>query len=165
MKRRVLLDTNLLIKALDQGSSTDPEERQLAKQRLAELLTDDSVRFAITPLIRYEFLRKVGWDDYERYQTLEASLKEFQEFIIDKDVSDIATGLYRLDAFESASTNSDKNIDKRKFDTFHLAVAKCNDLELASDDSDIAKLEPLYERLIEERVHLAKDNTNNEENT
>ena len=107
----------MLIKALDHGSSTDPEERQLAKQRLAELLTDDSVRFAMTPLIRYEFLRKVGWDDYERSKSLEASLKEFQEFIIDKDVL------------------------------------------------DIAKLEPLYERLIKEQGHLAKDNTNNEENT
>lgn len=34
-------------------------------------------------------------------------------------------------------------------------------LELASDDSDIAKLEPLYTRLIEARSNLAPNNTNN----
>lgn len=167
MSRGLLLDTNLLIKAFDTDSDTSDEARIAARQKLTDLLTDDSVAFAITPLIRYELLRHVKWDDNERYEKLQTSIQSFEEFEINNEISEIATGLYQLDAHEALLANSEKNIDKRKFDAFHLASAKQNDLELASDDSDIAKLEPLYRRLIEARKRSSNqentNNTNNEE--
>ena len=151
MSRGILLDTNLLIKAFDQDSETSPEDRDIAREQLKALLRDDSVAFAITPLIRYEFLRHVAWGDDERLQILLNSIQSFEAFEINSEVSDVATALFQLDTYEAQQHNQEKNIDKRKFDAFHLAAAKCNDLELVSDDSDVAMLEPLYTRLVDAR--------------
>ncbi|MDO4699278.1 MAG: hypothetical protein Q4A69_01140 [Moraxella sp.] len=53
--RYVLLDSNILIGAFD--GDLDNEKHQRAKNLFKELLKDDDVRIAITPLIRYEVLR------------------------------------------------------------------------------------------------------------
>ena len=60
--RKVLLDANLLIAALDNGSTTSEAERTKAKQTLAALLSNAEVALIITPLIRYEVLRGIHFD-------------------------------------------------------------------------------------------------------
>ncbi|SKA71563.1 PIN domain-containing protein [Thiothrix eikelboomii] len=142
--RKVLLDANLLIAALDNGSTTSEAERTKAKQTLAALLSNAEVALIITPLIRYEVLRGIGWQDQERFFKVKQSLDGFTELDVNRQVSELAANLFRFD--RATHTDQQRNIEKRKFDVFHLASAKCHDLELASQDSDIAGLESLYER-------------------
>ncbi len=60
MTEKYLLDTNLLIAALDEAGTTEAEKSQQAKERLKALLADPASALAITPLIRYEVLRGVA---------------------------------------------------------------------------------------------------------
>ncbi len=145
MTQRVLLDANLLIAALDKNSTTSEEKRAEAKTKLAELLNDSEVALAITPLIRYEVLRGISWSEQERYAVLQDTLSDFEEFDVGRDVAELAANLYRFDKDRADKANEKRNLEKRKFDVFHFASAKHNGLELASQDTDIAKVQELYE--------------------
>ena len=68
--RKVLLDANLLIAALDESSTTSPVEREIAKTTLNDLLSQGDVALVITPLIRYEVLRGIAWQDQTRFTQL-----------------------------------------------------------------------------------------------
>lgn len=148
--RKVLLDANLLIAALDQDSTTQAQARQAAQQKLTELLSDENVALLITPFIRYEVLRGIAWQKTDSFATVKSSLDGFKELEIDREISELAAGLFRFD--RAINQNSEKNIEKRKFDVFHFACAKCHALELASQDSDIPKLEGLYEQYQQHRT-------------
>ncbi|QBJ31932.1 type II toxin-antitoxin system VapC family toxin [Hafnia alvei] len=148
MTRKVLLDTNLLIAAFDHNGTTSVEVRQKAKQKLEELLIDNEVAFCITPLIRYEVLRGISWGRKADFQNLQIILNEFTELDVTSNVSELAANLFRFDTEQNQGVG--RNIEKRKFDVFHLASAKCNGLELASEDTDIAKLEGLYTNYLQE---------------
>lgn len=142
--RKVLLDANLLIAALDESSTTSPEEREKAKTTLNDLLSQGDVALVITPLIRYEVLRGIAWQDQTRFTQLKQSLDALTELDVNRRVSELSAHLFRFD--RAQASNGQRNIEKRKFDVFHLASAKCHDLDLASQDSDIAGLEDLYQR-------------------
>ena len=142
--RKVLLDANLLIAALDDSSTTSAIEREKAKQTLNDLLSQEDIALVITPLIRYEVLRGIAWQDQTRFAQLKQSLDALTELDVNRRVSELSAHLFRFDRAEN--TDQQRNIEKRKFDVFHLASAKCNNLELASQDSDIAGLEGLYQR-------------------
>jgi len=145
MTRYVLLDANLIINAFD--STVTTENRAKAQEIFKELL-EAGVAFAITPLIRYEILRHPSFTDQARYQKLESILNAYKVFNINEEITDLATQLYRYDVH--TATNRDKNFDKRRFDTFHFSTAKSNDLEIISFDSDIEKIEKLYEKYLQE---------------
>lgn len=140
--RKVLLDANILIAALDETGNTKDKQKTQATQLLNTLLSSEEVKLIITPLIRYEVLRGVEWDDAERYARLKDSLDKLVELDVNREVSELASNLFRYD--RSINIASQRNIEKRKFDVFHLASAKCHHLEIASQDSDIASLESLY---------------------
>lgn len=145
MTEKYLLDTNLLIAALDEAGTTEAEKSQQAKARLKALLADPASALAITPLIRYEVLRGVAWSEPERYRALADALEGFVELDVGRDVSDLAADLFRFERGEP-SGHAKPTIDKRRFDSFHVATAKCHDLHVASNDADITALEALYER-------------------
>ena len=111
-------------------------------------MVDEGVAFAITPLIRYEILRHPSFTDQARYQKLEKILNGYKVFNINEEITNLATQLYRYDVH--TATNKNKNFDKRRFDTFHFATAKSNDLEIKTFDSDLEKIEALYEKYREE---------------
>ena len=144
--RKVLLDANLLIAALDNDGTTSSEERIKARQTLTELLSDEDVALVITPLIRYEVLRGIQWQDQTRFEQLKQSLNGFTELEVSRDVSELATNLFRFDRAENLKQN--KHINKRNFDVFHFATAKHHQLEFASRDTDMTVLANLYERYI-----------------
>ncbi len=138
MERKILLDTNLIIAAFDNQS---PE----AINQLAKLLSDENVAFAISPLIRYEVLRGIPFSENERHNALNALLNEIEEFDIGNDTAILSSNLFRFAKLERAEGEC-SIVDKRNFDVFHLATAKCNELELYSNDGDLDKLENLYQR-------------------
>ena len=72
--RKVLLDANLLIGSLDESGTTSRSQRDEAKLILNKLLSDENVTLVITPLIRYEVLRGISWDNQENYIKLKQVL-------------------------------------------------------------------------------------------
>ncbi len=143
-----LLDSNFLTYVLE-GKNIDGNDENLIEKLtdLLKLINDDNVELAITPLLRYEFLRKFGWQaENEDFEKFKEAVEEFTWLDISKDVTDLATNLYRLDKYESESRGIPKNLEKRKFDVFHFATAKINGIELLSNDKHISQMESLYQR-------------------
>lgn len=108
-------------------------------EQLNKLLKDDNIALAISPLIRYEILRAIKWENNEDYETLVLALNELEEFEIGKEIAEQAAKVYRF-----ARAKERKIVNKRNFDLLHVATAKCNKLEIRSNDKDIKKLEQLF---------------------
>lgn len=135
MIRKILLDTNLLIGALDGDPSN--EQHQAAEQRLAEYLEDPNVRLAITPLIRYEVLRGMKLADISK---LNAMLNQFEEIDIRAAMAFRAAELFSI---AQNANNQAIKLNKRTFDLFHCVCAELNGLEINSQDGDIPKIKEL----------------------
>lgn len=130
--RSLLLDANLLIGAFDTEHGNEAHEA--ARSRLIELLQDDSVKLAITPLIRYEVLRGARNVSIE---ALSDALDDFQEFDIRGRDARRAAELFQL------AERQGRKLNRRKFDVFHCVCAESNDLEIISQDADIAAIQEL----------------------
>lgn len=139
----VLLDANLLIAVFDQSGTTSELLRQTATAKLTTYLENPDIKLVITPLIRYEVLRGLSWQDAEGYNNLKQVLDGLTEIDVNRNVSELAANLFRFD--RAVNAGAQRNVEKRKFDVFHLACAKCHGLDLASQDTDIASLQSLFD--------------------
>lgn len=140
-----LLDTNYLIYLYD--SNADQTKRQEVLKDLEKILTNTDSRFAITPLIRYEVLRGIKWEDDEKLRQFEEILKQFQSFEIRDEIADLARDLYRFDLYQAQKNNTPKNFEKRKFDMFHYATAHIEQLEILSEDGHLEDIQTLHQQL------------------
>lgn len=140
-----LLDTNYLIYLVDPNA--DQTKKAEVLKDFKQKLEDENSRFMLTPLIRYEVLRGVKWDDQSKLLQLENILKEFKSLDIRDDIADLARDLYRFDEYESKINNVSKNLEKRKLDMFHYATAKLENLKVLSKDSHLPQIEKLHERM------------------
>ncbi len=138
-----LLDTNYLILLAD--PKVEEERKQEILRDFKSKLEDKETRLFLTPLIRYEVLRGVDWDDMERLKNLKKVLRGFQTIDIDDDIADLARNLFRLDRRNQAQ-GSQKKIEKYQFDIFHFATAKENNLQLLSLDRDMETMNSLYQQ-------------------
>ncbi|MDO9831061.1 PIN domain-containing protein [Glaesserella parasuis] len=139
-----LLDTNYLIYLADPNAN--PTKKAEVLQDLALKLEDPETLLFLTPLIRYEVLRGVEWDNIEKLNTLKSALKAFQTIDINDDIADLARNLFRLDK-ANQKNGSKKVIEKYQFDMFHFATAKENDLEILSKDRDMTAIENLFKKI------------------
>lgn len=144
MTRKVLLNANLLIAAFDTNGTTSEEMKVVASEKLSALLSDPDAVIFITPLVRYEVLRGINWQNQAAFQAMQATLNEFPELEITRDISELSANLFRLDKDIAIKLNEKRNVDKRRFDVFHFCSAHCNSLELCSNDTDIAKISGLH---------------------
>ncbi|VUS47134.1 PIN domain-containing protein [Klebsiella spallanzanii] len=144
MTRKVLLDTNLLIAAFDTHGSTSEDIKRIAIERLSVLLSDPEVQLFITPLIRYEVLRGIAWQNHDDFTAMQQSLNSFPELDITRDISELSANLFRFDKLVAEQRHEQRNVDKRRFDVFHYCSATCNCLELCSEDTDIGRIEQLF---------------------
>jgi predicted nucleic acid-binding protein len=143
MTRGVLLDTNLIIQAFDHAGTSAPETKAAAKLKMNQLLSDPDVVVAITPLIRYEVLRGVPASDAVRADALADALTQFETYEIRAIEANLAVDLWRY------AVSQGQKPDRRSFDIAHVASAKANNLEMTSADSDISKLQSLYDEMSE----------------
>ena len=125
-EKSYLLDTNSLIYLLENTVDVTSQEKLRDVQ---EKLSDSDSEFFLTPLIRYEVLRGIAWEDREKLAKFQDALAEFDMLDISREVADLARELYRFDKFSAAQRGQSKNLEKRKFDMFHYATAKINDLK------------------------------------
>lgn len=137
MTEKILVDANLWINAFD-------KKQPAAVQELLELIRDKNAILVLTALIRYEVLRGIRWESRGDYSELKAALDQFETLDINRQISDLATNLYRYDV--AHETNESRNFEKRKFDMFHFATAKHYQLKWRSRDRDMGKLEDLHQR-------------------
>ena len=150
-----LLDANYLISLLDETRL--PDIRRPVLEDFRTKLNDDSSRFVLTPLIRYEVLRGVSWNDEEKFQRMEKALSGFELLEITQAVADLARDLYRFDYFEARQKEARKeearqkkeirNFEKRKFDIFHYATAYVYQLKFLSADKGFSAIEALHQRM------------------
>ncbi|MCT8686005.1 PIN domain-containing protein, partial [Glaesserella parasuis] len=126
--------------------NANPTKKAEVLQDLALKLEDPETLLFLTPLIRYEVLRGVEWDNIEKLNTLKSALKAFQTIDINDDIADLARNLFRLDK-ANQKNGSKKVIEKYQFDMFHFATAKENDLEILSKDRDMTAIENLFKKI------------------
>lgn len=132
MSRLVLLDANILIGALDGEEGNAAHEDAFA--RYEALANDPEVKFAISPLIRYEVLRGMDEADVE---FVNGKLNDMKEFEVRG-----AEAVRAAEIFRRARKEAIK-LDKRKFDVFHCVCAELNELEILSKDADIEQIQNL----------------------
>lgn len=136
MTRKVLLDTNLLIGALDAEPGNGAHV--LARERLRALLMDPDVKLAISPLIRYEVMR--GTKNAPLSQLREI-LNDFHEFDVSARDAERAAELFQTARRQGVV------LDKRTFNLFHCVCAELNNLEFESQDGDVPKIQYLMRQL------------------
>ncbi|MDR2450858.1 MAG: PIN domain-containing protein [Candidatus Accumulibacter sp.] len=138
--RRVLLDANMLIGALE------PEPGNEAHQKAGELylaLTNDpDVELFITPLVRYEALRGVVRIPFDE---MKSALDELQEIDVHDVEANRAAEIFRLAKGQWEQVNPEVNLNKRSFDFFHCACEEINGLEIDGDDPHIQKIKQLIQ--------------------
>lgn len=139
-----LLDTNYLIYLADPDA--DKIKKKEVLQDLSQKLQDDNVTLFLTPLIRYEVLRGVKWNDFAKLEQLKKALMPFQSIDINDDIADLARNLYRLDK-ANQQKGSNKIIEKYQLDMFHFATAKENNLQILSKDRDMLAIQNLFEQI------------------
>ena len=140
-----LLDTNYLIYLADKDAN--PAKRAKVLQDLKQKLMEEETAFVLTPLIRYEVLRGVAWDNPKKLKEILNVIKQFKSLDITKAVSDLARDLYRFDVHRNQQNNQQRNYEKRKFDMFHYAVAYVNGIELLSKDTDVEAIKQLHQEM------------------
>ncbi len=138
MQRLVLLDSQLLILALD-ATGQDAEKITQAKAKLINLLQDDRVKLCITPLIRYEVMRGLKNRDNSH---ISAVLSSFMMFDIKENIGKLAADLFHHSKMISPK---EPLVDKRSFDVFHFVSAQCYELDLETWDKDFNKIERVYQ--------------------
>lgn len=107
----------------------------------------------ITPLIRYEVLRGIKWENIDVYDSMSRVLNGFPELDITRNVAELSANLFRFDSHQLATVGQGtRNIEKRKFDVFHYCCACCNNLDLESNDTDIAKIEQLHNHYLSVKI-------------
>lgn len=127
----VILDANLLISAYDESSDRTPEIRQEAYGLIDSLEIDKNVRFAITPIIRYEVL--CGINNTDEYQKVKEILDSMKLFPFDIEESNKSIEVYKSKVEEL----KDNQPNRYKFDILHIGTALSNNIDIESNDKKL----------------------------
>jgi predicted nucleic acid-binding protein len=160
--KKILLDTNITIKAFDELT---PEEKAQTEvkgllDQVRSWLRDPYVELSITPLIRFEVLNKSGMGE-ERLKKLSAAMDQLSTHAINNEVATLAAHLSQQVMFEkkrrveaNKETYSDQQERitalKLRFDAFHVATEKVHGLELISHDPDIKLIQQVHNNLTQQ---------------
>lgn len=148
--RKVLLDTSMVIRALDPGTTDAAELVSAAQQKLAELLGDADVVLMVSPLIYFEATRGIKYEDGERLRRLNKALSGLGLVEVSQPEAELAASLTRFAVTQGLS------LDKKKFDVLHFACAQLNGLELESVDVDYSKITTVFNELQKQTPENAK---------
>lgn len=117
---RYFLDSNILINALNNKTST-------SGVLLTSLLQDKNSQIFVSPLVLYEVLRGVNWENEVEFAEAKLFLSHISNINIDKQIAELASNLFRLEKkIRSTLNENSKKIDKHNFDIMHFSTAKVN---------------------------------------
>lgn len=141
--RKVLVDTNLLIRAFDPRANATPAQVKEAQEHLLALTDDPEVGLVLNPLILFEATSGVEYGDEARLSAIQTELNQLDMIAIGEAEADFAARLSRYARTEGIVL--DKN---RKFDLLHFASAELNDLEIATANAkDFQTIKDVYQKL------------------
>lgn len=144
--RKVLVDTNLLIRAFDPKANATLEQVKDAKRELLALTDDPEVSLMLTPLILFEVTCGVEYGDQLRLEAVHAQLNQLEMISVGEAEASFAARLSRY-----ALTVGCVLDKRRKFDLLHFASAELNGLEVVTADPDDFKtIQNVYEKLKEQ---------------
>ncbi|WP_236757309.1 hypothetical protein [Actinobacillus seminis] len=84
-------------------------------------MEDENAVVFITPLISYEVLRGLSWEDKETYQKVKTIIASFSSLNIDHKITNLASELFRFEKYERNQHGQEtKKIDKHNFDIIHF---------------------------------------------
>lgn len=145
MTNKILLDANVLIKAIE-------DEKSEERKTIVSLLQDEETAVFITPLIRYEVLRGINWKDNTLYSKGQRFINLLSNLNIDEAISSEAADLFRFErTMREQNQQQSKKIDKHNFDVMHFSTSKVYGLELKSHDKDMEAREQLYQKMKQSR--------------
>ena len=150
--RKILLDTNILIKVFDTPSEKQTDEIKELRQQIFTWLKDENVLLCITPLIRFEVLNRPS---NSKIEILKNALDLLRTEEIDNKVAERAADLLqkvmvekkrRVEANKEIYSPEQERITKLKlrFDVFHVATEIRHQLELESKDTDIKFIQEVH---------------------
>lgn len=117
---RYFLDSNILINALNNKTSA-------SGVLLTFLLQDKISQIFVSPLVLYEVLRGVNWENEVEFAEAKLLLSHISNINIDKQIAELASNLFRLEKkIRSTLNENSKKIDKHNFDIMHFSTAKVN---------------------------------------
>ena len=133
MAQRVLVDSSLIICAVDSGSQTDTDNRKRAEILLDKIISDDDKDIVVTPLIIHEVTRGIPESAAERLYIVNNMLSSFKSLEISDGIADLATQVYR--AMRIKHPDISVRDYSRNFDLLHICAAnfyECEFLHLES---------------------------------
>ena len=140
---RVFLDANVLIRLFERtGVTASNQEGTDVLRRASAAFSDPDTVPAIAPLVRYEVLRHPKLHETSRHAELRAGLDGLLELDVSTEIADLAADLFRRDR-EAHRDEPSYNLEKRRFDTFHVDAAHVHGFELLSDDTHVRTLQGL----------------------
>lgn len=128
---KVLVDTNLLIRAFDPKANATPEQVKAARQRLLALTDDPTVSLVLNPLILFEVTCGIEHGDEARLDAIRAELNQLEMISVGESEASFAAHLSRYAPVMGCVLEK-----RRKFDLLHFACAELNGLEIATADPD-----------------------------
>jgi hypothetical protein len=140
-QRLVMLDANLIISAFDDEAERTPEIRDEAKKAVMALMNDPAVKFVTTPIISYEVLCNAR--TFENEQKLKRLLNGYKLYEIGDSVANCAVEIFKISRANHAKFKDPNEPSKYKFDIFHVATAKVNEIELESRDTRVNAMNQL----------------------
>jgi predicted nucleic acid-binding protein len=148
--RKVLLDTSMVIRALDPGTTDAVDLVLAARKKLAELLGDADVVLMVSALIYFEATRGIKYEDGERLRRLDTALSGLGLVEVSQPEAELAARLTRF------AVTQGLKLDKQKFDVLHFVCAQLNGLELESVDVDYSKITTVFNELKKQNLEHAK---------
>ncbi len=140
---KVLVDTNLLIRAFDPEANATPEQVKDARERLLALTDDPETSLVLNPLILFEVTSGITHGDQERLEAIQTELSQLEMISIGEAEANFAARLSRF--APSMGCVLDK---RRKFDLLHFASAEVNGLEVATaDPEDFKTIKSVHQEL------------------
>lgn len=140
-QRLVMLDANLIISAFDDEAERTPKIRDEARKAVKELMNDPTVKFVTTPIILYEVLCNTRTPENE--QKLKRLLNGYKLYEIGDSVANYAVEIFKISRAKKVQLKDPKEPRKYKFDIFHVATARVNEIELESSDVGVNKIKQL----------------------
>jgi predicted nucleic acid-binding protein len=140
---KVLVDTNLLIRAFDPEANATREQVKDARERLLALTDDPETSLVLNPLILFEVTCGITHGDQERLEAIQTELSQLEMISIGEAEANFAARLSRF--APSMGCVLDK---RRKFDLLHFASAEVNGLAIATaDPEDFETIQRVHQEL------------------
>jgi len=136
---KYFIDTNVIIDLLD--------NKEEAKEQIKALLVEENSELFINRLVLLETLRTIHFTHSKKFREAEEKLQLFRAVDIKPIIYDEAIAFSRYCHSKGIKLKG----KCEAIDFLHFITAKYYELEMVSNDKDLAKLESVYNDFLEKK--------------